>query len=97
MGLYFKLAGGYRGDKDGYKIPAGTDIFLSVSRKHLYPFYLCAYIDMWTCFKCNAQVELYPVCQKVTFIYVKKLDKCTLLSYLHFTFAYNFVYSLSLT
>ena len=42
MGLYSKLAGGYRGDKDGYKIPAGTDIFLSVSRKHLYPFYLCA-------------------------------------------------------
>ena len=42
MGLYSKLAGGYRGGKDGYKIPAGTDIFLSVSRKHLYPFYLCA-------------------------------------------------------
>lgn len=51
MGLYFKLAGGYRGDKDGYKIPAGTDIFLSVSRKHLYPFYLCAYIDMWNLFQ----------------------------------------------
>ncbi|KAJ8564586.1 hypothetical protein K7X08_001046 [Anisodus acutangulus] len=26
-----KLPGGYNGDKDGYEIPAGTDVFLSIS------------------------------------------------------------------
>lgn len=31
MELYFNCAGGSKGDKDGFTIPAGTDIFLSVS------------------------------------------------------------------
>ncbi|KAK7824169.1 cytochrome p450 97b2, partial [Quercus suber] len=33
------LPGGYRGDKDGYKIPAGTDIFLSVYNLHRSPYF----------------------------------------------------------
>lgn len=28
--LYSHAAGGYNGDKDGYPIPAGTDVFVSV-------------------------------------------------------------------
>ncbi|EOX93201.1 Cytochrome P450 97B2, chloroplastic isoform 2 [Theobroma cacao] len=32
-------AGGYKGDKDGYKIPAGTDIFLSVYNLHRSPYF----------------------------------------------------------
>lgn len=31
MHIYLYYSGGYRGDENGYKIPAGTDIFLSVS------------------------------------------------------------------
>lgn len=34
-----KLPGGYNGDKDGYKIPAGTDVFLSVYNLHRSPYF----------------------------------------------------------
>ncbi|OMO65896.1 Cytochrome P450 [Corchorus capsularis] len=33
------LPGGYKGDKDGYKIPAGTDIFISVYNLHRSPYF----------------------------------------------------------
>uniref|UniRef100_A0A2N9EXP9 Cytochrome P450 n=1 Tax=Fagus sylvatica TaxID=28930 RepID=A0A2N9EXP9_FAGSY len=33
------LPGGYKGDKDGYKIPTGTDIFISVYNLHRSPYY----------------------------------------------------------
>ncbi|KAK9285940.1 hypothetical protein L1049_025142 [Liquidambar formosana] len=33
------LPGGYKGDKDGYAIPAGTDIFLSVYNLHRSPYF----------------------------------------------------------
>ncbi|XP_017982415.1 PREDICTED: cytochrome P450 97B2, chloroplastic [Theobroma cacao] len=33
------IPGGYKGDKDGYKIPAGTDIFLSVYNLHRSPYF----------------------------------------------------------
>ncbi|XP_062153458.1 cytochrome P450 97B2, chloroplastic [Alnus glutinosa] len=33
------LPGGYKGDKDGYTIPAGTDIFLSVYNLHRSPYF----------------------------------------------------------
>lgn len=33
-------AGGYKGDKDGYPVPAGTDIFLSVSSSYICLIYL---------------------------------------------------------
>ncbi|KAL5808318.1 hypothetical protein ACOSQ3_029009 [Xanthoceras sorbifolium] len=33
------LPGGYNGDKDGYPIPAGTDIFLSVYNLHRSPYF----------------------------------------------------------
>ncbi|KAJ7968800.1 Cytochrome P450 [Quillaja saponaria] len=33
------LPGGYMGDKDGYAIPAGTDIFLSVYNLHRSPYF----------------------------------------------------------
>lgn len=29
--IVINSTGGYNGDKDGYEIPAGTDVFLSVS------------------------------------------------------------------
>ncbi|XP_008809593.2 cytochrome P450 97B2, chloroplastic [Phoenix dactylifera] len=34
-----KLPGGYKGDENGYKIPAGTDIFLSVYNLHRSPHF----------------------------------------------------------
>ncbi|XP_010914244.1 cytochrome P450 97B2, chloroplastic [Elaeis guineensis] len=34
-----KLPGGYKGDENGYKIPAGTDIFLSVYNLHRSPYF----------------------------------------------------------
>ncbi|PIN06076.1 Cytochrome P450 CYP4/CYP19/CYP26 subfamily [Handroanthus impetiginosus] len=34
-----RLPGGYNGDKDGYTIPAGTDIFLSVYNLHRSPYF----------------------------------------------------------
>nr|XP_016490954.1 PREDICTED: cytochrome P450 97B2, chloroplastic-like isoform X1 [Nicotiana tabacum] len=34
-----KLPGGYNGDKDGYEIPAGTDVFLSVYNLHRSPYF----------------------------------------------------------
>lgn len=37
----FACAGGYKGKKDGYSIPAATDIFLSVSRTSI-SFVLCS-------------------------------------------------------
>ncbi|CAL0311387.1 unnamed protein product [Lupinus luteus] len=33
------LPGGYKGDKDGYPIPAGTDVFLSVYNLHRSPYF----------------------------------------------------------
>lgn len=39
-GLYIHCAGGYNGEKDGYAIPAGTDIFLSVSKAFKFLLYL---------------------------------------------------------
>ncbi|KAL6983193.1 hypothetical protein U1Q18_016586 [Sarracenia purpurea var. burkii] len=33
------LPGGYKGDKDGYAIPAGTDIFLSIYNLHRSPYF----------------------------------------------------------
>ncbi|GLT46936.1 hypothetical protein SLA2020_206620 [Shorea laevis] len=33
------LPGGYKGDRDGYAIPAGTDIFLSVYNLHRSPYF----------------------------------------------------------
>ncbi|KAL5720608.1 hypothetical protein ACHQM5_013261 [Ranunculus cassubicifolius] len=33
------LPGGYQGDKEGYQIPAGTDIFISVYNLHRSPYY----------------------------------------------------------
>lgn len=33
------LPGGYKGDKDGYAIPAGTDIFVSVYNLHRSPYF----------------------------------------------------------
>ncbi|XP_044507914.1 cytochrome P450 97B2, chloroplastic [Mangifera indica] len=33
------LPGGYKGDKDGYPIPTGTDIFISVYNLHRSPYY----------------------------------------------------------
>ncbi|KAJ4846702.1 hypothetical protein Tsubulata_005152 [Turnera subulata] len=33
------LPGGYKGDKDGYTIPAGTDIFISVYNLHRSPYF----------------------------------------------------------
>ncbi|KAK9193827.1 hypothetical protein WN944_004527 [Citrus x changshan-huyou] len=33
------LPGGYRGDKDGYPVPAGTDIFLSIYNLHRSPYF----------------------------------------------------------
>lgn len=33
------LPGGYNGDKDGHKIPAGTDIFISVYNLHRSPYF----------------------------------------------------------
>uniref|UniRef100_A0A5B6YK43 Cytochrome P450 97B2 n=1 Tax=Davidia involucrata TaxID=16924 RepID=A0A5B6YK43_DAVIN len=33
------LPGGYKGDKDGYAIPAGTDIFISVYNLHRSPYF----------------------------------------------------------
>ncbi|KAK9152192.1 hypothetical protein Syun_010501 [Stephania yunnanensis] len=33
------LPGGYKGDKDGYAIPAGTDIFISVFNLHRSPYF----------------------------------------------------------
>lgn len=33
------LPGGYKGDKDGYAVPAGTDIFISVYNLHRSPYY----------------------------------------------------------
>ncbi|KAJ3679282.1 hypothetical protein LUZ60_017293 [Juncus effusus] len=33
-----KLPGGYKGDKDGYEIPTGTDIFISVYNLHRSPY-----------------------------------------------------------
>lgn len=33
------LPGGYKGGKDGYKIPAGTDIFISVYNLHRSPYF----------------------------------------------------------
>ncbi|XP_041008162.1 cytochrome P450 97B2, chloroplastic [Juglans microcarpa x Juglans regia] len=33
------LPGGYRGEKDGYTIPAGTDVFLSVYNLHRSPYF----------------------------------------------------------
>lgn len=33
------LPGGYQGDKDGYAVPAGTDIFISVYNLHRSPYY----------------------------------------------------------
>jgi len=33
------LPGGYRGDKDGYPIPRGTDIFISVYNLHRSPYF----------------------------------------------------------
>ncbi|KAL6137122.1 hypothetical protein ACLB2K_062417 [Fragaria x ananassa] len=35
----FFISGGYKGEKDGYKIPAGTDIFVSVYNLHRSPYY----------------------------------------------------------
>lgn len=43
MELYSISAGGHKGDKDGYTIPAGTDIFLSVRRSIYISFSPCAY------------------------------------------------------
>ncbi|OMO60750.1 Cytochrome P450 [Corchorus olitorius] len=37
--VYNTLLGGYKGDKDGYKIPAGTDIFISVYNLHRSPYF----------------------------------------------------------
>ncbi|KAL7086588.1 hypothetical protein ACP275_13G010000 [Erythranthe tilingii] len=34
-----KLPGGYNGDKDGYSIPAGSDIFISVYNLHRSPYF----------------------------------------------------------
>ncbi|GAA0149692.1 oxygenase [Lithospermum erythrorhizon] len=34
-----KLPGGYKGSKDGYSIPAGTDIFVSVYNLHRSPYF----------------------------------------------------------
>lgn len=34
-----RLPGGYKGDKDGYAIPAGTDLFLSVYNLHRSPYF----------------------------------------------------------
>ncbi|KAL8474182.1 hypothetical protein ACS0TY_030852 [Phlomoides rotata] len=34
-----KLPGGYNGDKDGYEIPAGTDVFVSVYNLHRSPYF----------------------------------------------------------
>ncbi|VFQ76106.1 unnamed protein product [Cuscuta campestris] len=34
-----KLPGGYNGNKDGYAIPAGTDVFLSVYNLHRSPYF----------------------------------------------------------
>lgn len=34
-----QLPGGYNGDKDGYEIPAGTDVFLSVYNLHRSPYF----------------------------------------------------------
>ncbi|KAF7833674.1 cytochrome P450 97B2, chloroplastic [Senna tora] len=33
------LPGGYKGDKDGYAIPAGTDVFISVYNLHRSPYF----------------------------------------------------------
>ncbi|XVF20953.1 hypothetical protein REPUB_Repub12eG0048300 [Reevesia pubescens] len=33
------LPGGYKGDKDGYSIPAGTDIFISIYNLHRSPYF----------------------------------------------------------
>ncbi|KAF9591242.1 hypothetical protein IFM89_003193 [Coptis chinensis] len=33
------LPGGYNGEKEGYEIPAGTDIFISVYNLHRSPYY----------------------------------------------------------
>ncbi|XP_021724634.1 cytochrome P450 97B2, chloroplastic-like isoform X2 [Chenopodium quinoa] len=33
------LPGGYKGQKDGYKIPTGTDIFISVYNLHRSPYF----------------------------------------------------------
>ncbi|XP_045813999.1 cytochrome P450 97B2, chloroplastic [Trifolium pratense] len=33
------LPGGYKGDKDGYTIPAGTDVFISVYNLHRSPYF----------------------------------------------------------
>ncbi|KAL5581604.1 hypothetical protein UlMin_014046 [Ulmus minor] len=34
-----KLPGGYNGDKNGYEIPAGTDVFISVYNLHRSPYF----------------------------------------------------------
>ncbi len=55
MRLYFlKRAGGYKGDKDGYKIPAGTDIFISVSTAFIFPFLIVLISTCRNFCKCNA-------------------------------------------
>lgn len=38
VSLLLAYAGGYKGEKEGHKVPKGTDIFISVSGIFLYSF-----------------------------------------------------------
>lgn len=51
----FACVGGYKGKKDGHSIPAGTDIFLSVSRTTSITFVLCS------CFSAFHHVHIFSI------------------------------------
>lgn len=44
--LFVSPPGGYKGDKDGYAIPAGTDLFISVST-NIRSFLFLLWTDAW--------------------------------------------------